>query len=77
MLADVCKPLPGAAAPLWDVLLQLSGTRQVGGGAITCAEIESWSRLQRVRLTPWEVDTLLACDRAARSVPVERKDLSE
>lgn len=61
---------------MWDVFAALSNTR-VPGGAITNAEIEAWSRLRRMRLTPWEVDTLLACDAAASSVPVERKDLSQ
>ena len=32
---------------------------------ITHAELAAWQYLHRVRLTPWEVDTVLQMDRAA------------
>ena len=71
--------LPPAIEPLWRLFVELSGTRLAGEALqpITCTEIEAWQRLQGVRLTPWEADTLLAMDRALRSAPRDRKDLTQ
>lgn len=69
-LAAVRVPLPGAVAALWDAFAALSGTRAPafeGMGPITCVELEAWQRLHGVAFTPWEAETLLAMDRAARS----------
>lgn len=57
---------PAAARALWDAFVELNAGRPVGmaAGAIALGEIEAWQRLHRVRLTPWEVSTLLAMDRA-------------
>lgn len=71
-LAESLRPLPAGVAPLWDVFAALSATRVPaadGMGPITCVEMEAWQRLHGVALTPWEAETLLAMDRAARSVP--------
>ena len=73
-LAESLRPLPRAVAHLWEAFVQLSATRTPaadGMGPITCLELEAWARLQGVALTPWEADTLLAMDRAARSVPLK------
>jgi hypothetical protein len=75
LLAQSSQPLPASVAPLWDALVQICGTR-APGAPVSCIEIEAWQRLHGVRLTPWEVDTVLACDRATRALPVQRKDLS-
>jgi hypothetical protein len=75
LLAQSMRPPPPAVAPLWDVLVRICSTR-VPGAPVTCIEIEAWQRLHGVRLTPWEVDTVLACDRATRALPVDRKDAS-
>ena len=70
-LQAAATPLPPTVATLWSAFVALSGTRMPvadGGMApITFGEIEAWQRLTGVRLTPWEVETLLAVDRAARS----------
>lgn len=68
MLAESLKPLPPAIAPLWDLFAALSHTRALGG-AITYTELEGWQRAHGVRLTSWEVETLMAMDRAVRSAP--------
>lgn len=70
LLVAVNRPLPAGVAHLWDAFVALSATRAPafeGLAAITCTEIEAWQRLHGLRLTPWEVETLLAVDRAARS----------
>lgn len=83
LLARSMEPLPPAVAALWDVFVVLSGTRGAGDGAgggiapITCAELQAWQALQRLELTPWEADTLLAMDRALRGAPTDRKDLTQ
>lgn len=69
LLAAAAQPLPSAIAPLWEAFVALSATRGAafeGVAPITCLEIEAWCRLHAVRLSPWEVETLLAVDRAAR-----------
>ena len=69
LLVAVNRPLPAGVAHLWDAFVALSATRAPafeGLAAITCTEIEAWQRLHGLRLTPWEVETLLAVDRAAR-----------
>ena len=60
---------------LWDAYCELSAMRPSGMGAsaIPGAEYESWQRLSGVQLTPWEVDTLKAMDRAALSAMAEVK----
>jgi len=63
-LRDAAQPLPAAVAPLWDVFVALSATRSAEAG-IACTEIEAWQRLHGVRLSPWEVETIMAMDRTA------------
>lgn len=62
---------PAGGELLVDAHLDLRGTSGAGlGGAnpLAPSELEAWARLQGLALTPWEVDTLLAMDRAAGSV---------
>lgn len=49
---------------MWEAFCSLSVGRRSGWGAspLTFVDIEAWCRLQGVRLTPWELDTLLALD---------------
>ena len=60
---------PGPAGVL-DAYLSLGATRRSGMGmhAFTLSDIEAWCRLNGVRLTPWELDTLIALDQAALAV---------
>ena len=61
-------PVPPGAEALWQAFNELSGARVPGGmgiGPITLSEIAAWQDVFRVRLTPWEVETILAIDRAA------------
>lgn len=61
-------PIPAGAEMLWRTFQELSGARMPGGfGAanLTLQDIAAWQSLMRVRLTPWEVETILAIDRAA------------
>lgn len=61
MLAASRAPLPSAGAALWQTFIDLRS-----GAGVTHAEIESWERLNRVRLSPWDAETLMCIDRAAR-----------
>ena len=65
---------PGLAG-LWDAYCELSAMRPAGMGisAIPGSEYESWQRLSGVTLTPWEVDTLRAMDRAAMSAMADNR----
>ena len=61
--------IPAAVRPLWDAYAHLAATRRSGGMGgmhpLTQTDIASWCYLQRVTLTPWEVDTLIEIDAAA------------
>lgn len=65
---------PGLAG-LWEAYCELSAMRPSGMGAsaIPGPEYESWQRLSGVTLTPWEVDTLKAMDRAALSAMADNR----
>jgi hypothetical protein len=64
--------IPPAAQALWDAFLQLCASRRAGGMGgmhpITWIDIAAWCGLQRVQLTPWELDTLIELDAAALAV---------
>ena len=74
LLVQAAQPLHGSVGHLWAAFATL---RSSADGPIRCTEITAWQQLHRVRLSPWEAETLLAMDRAARDAedtPV-RKDL--
>ena len=60
------KP-PRDGLALWEAFCELASVRPggMGPGAVPLTEIEAWQRLHGVRLTSWELGTLLAMDRAA------------
>ena len=64
---------PALLVRLWEAFCAIAGQRQVGMSAcpIALAEVEAWQRMARVSLLPWEVDTLLACDRAQLVISAE------
>lgn len=60
--------VPSAASELWAVFLELGNCRPSGFGgmsAVPQTEIQAWQANHGVRLTPWELETLAAMDRAA------------
>ena len=64
--------LPACLAGLWQAFCEMARPVGMAPGPIPAAEIEAWQRLSRVTLTPWEVDTLRAMDRAALAVLKEK-----
>jgi hypothetical protein len=64
---DLVAPPPPFATDLWLAFAELSASRPSGmaPAGIPPTELVAWQTLNRVRLTPWEVETLLAMDRAA------------
>lgn len=66
---------PAGTEHLWSAFIDLHGARQSGFGvaAIAPSEVAAWCSLRGVRLTPWEVDTLAAVDRAVVGVMNEQK----
>ena len=67
-------PVPRGCGPLLTAFAALSAVRPQGlngGGAIAPTEVQAWCNLHRVRLTPWELDTLTAMDHAALAVQAE------
>lgn len=66
------RPPPGTAA-VWECFVALNGCRPAGMGpsGIPPSEIDAWQRLHGVRLTPWEVELLMAVDRAVLAAQAE------
>lgn len=66
-------PLPGQG--LWDVYCDIASSRPAGLGpsVVPCSEYVAWQAITGVRLSPWEVDTLRAMDRAAVAALAEAK----
>ncbi len=63
LFAEAHRPLPRAGAALWDVYRAIRSA-----GPVRHSEIRAWEEINRWRLSPWEVETLLCVDRAARDV---------
>lgn len=52
-----------------NAFIELHGARPASGfgiSAIPLSEVNAWQQTMGVRLTPWEVETILHLDRAAR-----------
>lgn len=65
------RTVPAGCGALWGAFAELNGSRPLGMGAvgaIPLSEVEAWQRLNGVRLSPWEVETIIAMDRASVSV---------
>lgn len=62
------RQVPRAGAELWRLYGTLNACRPPSMGGVVCvppSEILAWQQLHGVALTPWEVETLMAMDRAA------------
>jgi hypothetical protein len=64
--------LPVCVTGLWQAFCEMARPVGMAAGAIPAVEIEAWQRLSGVTLSPWEVDTLRAMDRAAMSAMSEK-----
>jgi hypothetical protein len=66
---------PAGCDGIWRAFCDLNAARPVGmgAGAVPPSEIDAWQRLHGVRLSPWEVETLMLMDRAALAVMAEKK----
>lgn len=55
---------PRECLPVWTAYVQIARSRAAGFGAtgISLQEIEAWQRLYGVRLTAWELDTIIELD---------------
>ena len=62
----VAQP-PRGTESLWHVVVALSAQR-TEPVASPASEIDAWQRLHGVRLSPWEVETVQAADRACVAV---------
>lgn len=64
----VAAPPPGAEA-LWHTFCELASTGRPSGLAgdrpVPPSEVQAWCAGRRVRLSPWDLDTLAAMDRTA------------
>lgn len=55
---------PKEVRAIWETFTQIGRSRPSGFGvsAVSLQEIESWQRLYGVRLTAWELDTIIELD---------------
>lgn len=58
---------PAGMSQLWSAYTSMSSAR-VGESCIAPSEMLAWQRLHAVRLSPWEVGTIEAVDRACVAV---------
>jgi hypothetical protein len=67
--------LPQCVGALWDAFMQLDRARPMGmaPSGIAPSDIDTWARMSRVSLSPWEFDTLLAIDGAMLRTIADRK----
>ena len=56
--------------------MQLAASRRTGMGMspLTLTDIDAWQRLNDVRLTPWELDTLIDLDAASMAAIAKQKE---
>jgi hypothetical protein len=68
-------PLPSGCKLLWDTFLELHNARGGGMGPapISWRDLHAWQEMRGVRLTPWEVDTVMAMDMEAMKTLNETK----
>lgn len=45
----------------------------MGAHALALSDVEAWCRLQGVRLTGWELDTITALDAASLRIAAEKR----
>ena len=70
-LREVSQPIPRAGAALWDAFLAMRSAAI--DGIVTHGDIVAWQQLSHVRLSPWEVETLLCLDRVARDTEAKHR----
>ena len=59
--------LPDRCESIWNAFLMLNQTRPFAEGGcsgITWSEIHAWQSANHLRMSPWELDTIAALDRA-------------
>ncbi len=73
----IAAPIPDAGRPIWELFVTLSAMRRTGMGLnpLAMTDIEAYSRLTGVRLTAFELDTLLSIDQAALALAARRARL--
>lgn len=66
---------PDAVAVLWEAFIDLNASRPAGMGvsAFPPSEIAAWQALHGIRLSSWEVETLMQMDRAAIAISTSKK----
>jgi hypothetical protein len=71
LLVEVPRPVE----QLWDLFMSWAVQRRSGMSLhpLTFTDIEAWCRLYGVRLTPWELDTLLELDAATLRIAAENQ----
>ena len=61
-------PPPAGAEMLWHTFCELAAARPTGLAGdkpVPPSEVQAWCAGRRVRLSPWDLDTLAAMDRTA------------
>jgi hypothetical protein len=59
--------LPPGCQLVWDTFIELHNKRGSGMSPLPIGwrDLQAWQEVREVRLTPWEIDTLMALDTAA------------
>lgn len=70
----IALPIPPGCGALWSLFLDLHARRGNSGTSllpIALADLLAWQQLFGVRLTSWEIDTLMQLDAAALAAHTE------
>ena len=73
-MPELLVELPLGVAHLWSAYMQLHQHKHQP--ALGLGDLVHWQALTGVKLTPWEVDTLLRVDEAAQAAVRERQNES-
>lgn len=67
--------LPRGCRLLWDTFIELHNARGGGMGpaSIGWRDLQAWQDMRGVKLTPWEIDTVMAMDLEAMKTLNETK----
>ncbi len=71
----IVPPVPRECRAVWNAFTALSQHRRasMGAHALALSDVEAWCRLQGVRLTGWELDTITALDAASLRIAAEKR----
>lgn len=72
------EPPPRAVTAVWETFLFLAASRRTGMSAhpLTMVDIEAYCRMASIKLSPWELETIIALDAVAMAAAAKTRKQS-